>query len=98
MNMQRMGLCIGLKPQVIQAYREIHAAVWPEVLAAITKANIRNYHRGRPNAFEGPLDEAAELVVGRIKPSAMPYRRGADWRRRKSKVVNPPPGFLKCQA
>ena len=41
--MQRMGLCIGLKPEVIPEYTKIHAAVWPEVLAAITKANIRNY-------------------------------------------------------
>ncbi len=41
--MKRMGLCIGLKPDAIPEYREVHAAVWPEVLAAITKANIRNY-------------------------------------------------------
>lgn len=41
--MQRMALCIGLKPEVIQESREIHAAVWPEVLAIITSANIRNY-------------------------------------------------------
>jgi L-rhamnose mutarotase len=38
-----MGLCIGLKPEVIARYKELHAAVWPEVLAAITAANIRNY-------------------------------------------------------
>ena len=41
--MQRMGLCIGLKPEVIPAYRELHAAVWLDVLTAITKASIRNY-------------------------------------------------------
>lgn len=41
--MHRMGLCIGLKAAVIPTYRELHAAVWPEVLAAITKANICNY-------------------------------------------------------
>ncbi|UDL92595.1 L-rhamnose mutarotase [Mesorhizobium sp. PAMC28654] len=41
--MTRMGLCIGLKPEVIAHYKELHAAVWPEVLAAITAANIRNY-------------------------------------------------------
>jgi L-rhamnose mutarotase len=41
--MQRMGLCIGLKAAVIPTCRELHATVWPEVLAAITKANIRNY-------------------------------------------------------
>jgi L-rhamnose mutarotase len=41
--MTRMGLCIGLKPAEIARYKELHAAVWPEVLAAITAANIRNY-------------------------------------------------------
>lgn len=41
--MTRMGLCIGLKPEVIARYKELHATVWPEVLAAITQANIRNY-------------------------------------------------------
>jgi len=38
-----MGLCIGIKPEVIDEYRRLHAAVWPGVLAVITKANIRNY-------------------------------------------------------
>jgi len=38
-----MGLCIGLKPDVIARYKELHAAVWPDVLAAISAANIRNY-------------------------------------------------------
>lgn len=41
--MQRMGLCIGLKPEVIDEYRALHAAVWPDVLAVISAANIRNY-------------------------------------------------------
>ena len=41
--MQRMGLCIKLKVSATPRYRELHAAVWPEVLAVITQANIRNY-------------------------------------------------------
>jgi L-rhamnose mutarotase len=41
--MTRMGMCIGLKPDVVARYRELHAAVWPQVLAAISAANIRNY-------------------------------------------------------
>lgn len=41
--MRRMGLCIGLKADAVARYKELHAAVWPEVLAAITAANIRNY-------------------------------------------------------
>lgn len=41
--MQRMGLCIGVKAEAIDLYRDLHAKVWPDVLAVITAANIRNY-------------------------------------------------------
>jgi L-rhamnose mutarotase len=41
--MQRMGRVIGVKPEAIEDYERIHAAVWPEVLATIHKCNIRNY-------------------------------------------------------
>jgi L-rhamnose mutarotase len=38
-----MGLCIGLKADQVERYRELHTDVWPDVLAAISAANIRNY-------------------------------------------------------
>ena len=41
--MRRMGLCIGLKAEAIAEYKRVHAAVWPEVLAVISRAHIRNY-------------------------------------------------------
>jgi L-rhamnose mutarotase len=41
--MERMAQVIGLKPEIIAEYKRIHAAVWPEVLAAIARSNIRNY-------------------------------------------------------
>ncbi len=41
--MQRYGQIIGVKPDQIEAYERIHAAVWPEVLAMIERCNIRNY-------------------------------------------------------
>src|ERR1700741_4902828 len=41
--MQRMGLVIGLRPEVIPEYKRIHAEVWPEILALISRCNIRNY-------------------------------------------------------
>ncbi len=34
---------IELIPEKEKLYRELHAEVWPEVLAAIEKANIRDY-------------------------------------------------------
>jgi L-rhamnose mutarotase len=41
--MQRMGMVIGIKAETIPEYKRLHADVWPEVLATITAANIRNY-------------------------------------------------------
>jgi L-rhamnose mutarotase len=40
---QRYGQLIGLKPEAVARYDELHAAVWPEVLATIHACNIRNY-------------------------------------------------------
>ena len=41
--MQRFGQIIGVKPEQIAAYEQIHAQVWPEVLAMIEACHIRNY-------------------------------------------------------
>jgi L-rhamnose mutarotase len=41
--MRRVGQVIDLRPDMIDAYERLHAAVWPGVLAAIHRANIRNY-------------------------------------------------------
>ena len=34
---------IELRPEMEEEYRRLHANVWPEVVAAIKKANIRNF-------------------------------------------------------
>ena len=41
--MKRYGSVIGLKDGEIDTYRQLHAAVWPAVLAKITECGIRNY-------------------------------------------------------
>ena len=41
--MKRMGLVLGIRPEGIEEYKKLHAAVWPEVLAKIADCNIRNY-------------------------------------------------------
>ncbi len=38
------GSIIELRPEKEREYRELHANVWPEVRAAIAKANIRNFN------------------------------------------------------
>jgi L-rhamnose mutarotase len=40
---QRMGFCLGLKPEHIAEYKRLHAAVWPDILRQITASHIRNY-------------------------------------------------------
>ena len=41
--MKRVATVIRLRPEKEQEYRELHAAVWPDVLAALHRAHIRNY-------------------------------------------------------
>jgi L-rhamnose mutarotase len=43
-GMRCYGSVIEVKPEKEREYRELHADVWPEVKAAIHKANIRNYN------------------------------------------------------
>ena len=39
----RYGMVIGLKPEKVEEYTKLHAAVWPDVLKMIHECNIRNY-------------------------------------------------------
>lgn len=41
--MKRYGMVIGLRPDKIEEYKRLHAAVWPDVLRTIKQCNIRNY-------------------------------------------------------
>ncbi|MCL5103124.1 MAG: L-rhamnose mutarotase [Armatimonadetes bacterium] len=41
--MKRYGMVIKVKPEKLNEYKALHAAVWPDVLNMITKCNLRNY-------------------------------------------------------
>jgi len=41
--MKRYGSVIALRPEKVEEYKQLHAAVWPEVLKMIRKCHIRNY-------------------------------------------------------
>ena len=41
--MKRYGSVLRVWPEKLDEYKKLHAAVWPDVLAMITKCNIRNY-------------------------------------------------------
>jgi len=40
---QRYGSVVGVKSDMVARYRELHAAVWPDVLAIIKRSHIGNY-------------------------------------------------------
>jgi len=40
---QRMGMVISVKPEKLDEYKRLHAEPWPEMDAALSAANIRNY-------------------------------------------------------
>jgi len=40
---QRVASVIRLRPEHAERYRELHAAVWPDVLDALRRAHVRNY-------------------------------------------------------
>lgn len=42
-NVQRFGSIIGVKPDKLDDYRELHTDPWPEINQALKAANIRNY-------------------------------------------------------
>ena len=39
----RIGQVIGIRPERIDDYERLHAQPWPDVLATLRNANIRNY-------------------------------------------------------
>jgi L-rhamnose mutarotase len=43
-KVKRYGSVVELLPEKEKQYRELHAAVWPDVVKAIKKANIQNFN------------------------------------------------------
>ena len=41
--MQRMGQVIKVRGEYLDEYKKLHAAVWPDVLAVISRAKLQNY-------------------------------------------------------
>ncbi len=51
--MQRVGILIKVKPEKLEEYKRLHAHVWPELLAELRAAGIRNYSLWlRPDGME----------------------------------------------
>ena len=41
--MQRYGMVLGLRPEKVAEYKQLHAAAWPDVLKMIKECHIQNY-------------------------------------------------------
>lgn len=50
--MKRYGMVIGLHAEKVNEYKQLHAAVWPEVLRMIKECHIQNY-----SIYLGQLDD-----------------------------------------
>ena len=57
-KVQRYGAVVGVKPEKVARYKELHRAAWPDVLDTIQRCHIRNYSiyfrtlaDGRPYLF-----------------------------------------------
>ena len=51
--MERIGILIRVKPDKIEEYRRLHEHIWPELLAELKAAGIRNYSLWlRPDGLE----------------------------------------------
>jgi L-rhamnose mutarotase len=79
--MQRMGMVIGVKPEAVAAYKRFHAAVWPEILAEISRRHIKNYSiflREPENLLFGYWEyHGADFAADAAKMAADP--RTQDW-------------------
>jgi L-rhamnose mutarotase len=42
-KVQRYGMVIGVKPEKLEYYKQLHAETWPGVLKQISQSNIQNY-------------------------------------------------------
>ena len=41
--MRRYGMVLKVRPDKLEEYKALHAAVWPEIIELIRRCNIRNY-------------------------------------------------------
>ena len=80
--MRRYGMVTGLRPQSIEEYKRLHAAVWPEVLATIRDCNIANYSiflrtldDGRPYLFAYFEYHGTDFAADMAKMAADPATR-----------------------
>lgn len=68
---RRMGMVIALRPEKRDAYKRLHAEPWPEMNAALARANITNY-----SIF---LREPENLLFGYWEYTGSDYEADMAW-------------------
>ena len=58
-KVQRVGMVIGVKPEKIEYYKELHANPWPGVIAQLGESNIENF-----SIYLGELREGEWYLFG----------------------------------
>ena len=72
--MAQVGWTARVRPDKVDEYVAQHAAVWPDVLAAITDAGIRNYSTfifGTRVFGYYECDDPKQALIDEAKPAAM---------------------------
>ena len=41
--MKRYGMVVGVRPEKLDEYKRLHAAVWPQIMELLAKAHVRNF-------------------------------------------------------
>ncbi len=77
--MQRYGSVIKVKPEKLEEYKQLHAAVWPGVLKMIADCHIRNYSIYLKDGFLFSYFEytGADFAADMAKMAADPVTQ--DW-------------------
>jgi len=70
---QRYGSVIGLRPEKLEEYRKLHAAVWPDVLKMIKECNIRNY-----SIYLAKLDDGKYYLFSYFEYTGKDYKADMD--------------------
>ncbi|MCC6670200.1 MAG: L-rhamnose mutarotase [Planctomycetes bacterium] len=77
--MIRFGQVLGVRPERLAEYRRHHAAIWPEIAAAIRAAGISNYsifqHGGQLFAYYEYVGPPAEYAARMAALAAAPRMR-----------------------
>lgn len=58
-NVKRVGMVVGIKPEKIAEYKDLHANCWPGVLKAMRECNIRNF-----SIYLAEVHEGTHLLFG----------------------------------